>query len=145
MSNELGRLTQGDDHGVKFTDCTHFIFKQQVHPKQKVTYTNFVCDYRYLKPEPWRVQLAVDGDKVDHFKDAGSPTTTLLEKRIFVNTVIYDSPKGARFIPLDLQDFFLCSTMPICWLSSHHWHCWYVQAFHLTYCFGLCVDDFGVT
>ena len=96
----------------------HLIFKHQVPPKRKVKYSNFACDYRSLKPEPWRVRLVVGGDKVDYFEDVGSPTTTLSEIRIFINTVIYDSPKGARFTSLDLQDFFLCSTMPICWLSS---------------------------
>ena len=72
--------------------CTSF-FKHHVPPKQKVTYANFVCDYLPLKSEPWYVWLVVIGDKVDYFEDSGSPTTALLETKIFVNSVISDSLK----------------------------------------------------
>ena len=53
----------------------------------------------------------VGGDKVEYFADAGSPTTTILETKILVNSVISDCHKGARFMSMDIKDFFLCSSM----------------------------------
>ena len=41
MSNELGRLAQGNYHGVKHTDTIKFINKTQAPKGKKVTYENF--------------------------------------------------------------------------------------------------------
>ena len=79
LSNELGRLTRGNIHGVSFTECMTFISHKAVPTNKKVTYANFVCEHRPLKTEPWRVRLVVGGDKLDYALDSGSPTTTLLE------------------------------------------------------------------
>ena len=59
LSNEWGRLTQGNDRGVKFTDTIDF--KHQVDfPRDKApTYITFVLDYRHLKLEPYRVCVTV--------------------------------------------------------------------------------------
>lgn len=120
LSNKIGRLTQGNDFGVKFTNCMTFIHHSQLPINRKVIYANFVCDHRPLKSEPWRVRLVVVGDKVEYYQDAGSPTTTILETKILVNSVISDCEKGARFMSLDLKDFFLCSTMPTLEYMSIH-------------------------
>ena len=55
LSNELGRLTQGNDFGVSFSNFMRFIPHSSVPKDRKVTYANFVCDHRPLKSEPWRV------------------------------------------------------------------------------------------
>ena len=89
-----------------------FISHHEVPPKRKATYANFVCDHRPFKTEPWCVRLVVGGDKVEYFYDAGSPSTTILETKILINSTISDSHKGARFLTLDIHNFFLCSTMP---------------------------------
>ena len=112
LSNELGRLTQGNNFGIKFTDCIQFISHHEVPPKRKATYAIFVCDHRPFKTEPWRVRLVVGGDKVEYLHDAGSPSTTILETKILIHSTISDSHKGARFLTLDIHNFFLCSTMP---------------------------------
>ena len=44
MSNEIGRLAQGNDRGVKLTDTIDFIFKNEMPTDKIVTYANFVCD-----------------------------------------------------------------------------------------------------
>ena len=109
LSNELGRLTQGNDAGVVAQDAMDFIHFQEVPKTSKVTYANFVCDYRPLKDEPWRVRLVVGGDKLTYDFDAGSPAASLLETKILLNSVI--STKGAKFMSLDIKDFFLSSPM----------------------------------
>ena len=83
LSNEIGRLAQGNDFGVVPNDCMEFIHYHQVPANHKVTYTNFVCDHRPTKSEPWRVRLVVGGDRVEYFADSGSPTTTILETKKF--------------------------------------------------------------
>lgn len=65
MSNELGRLTQGNKFGVKETDTIGFNTKVEVQVNNKVTYVNFVFDYRPLKTELHRIQLVVSDDRLD--------------------------------------------------------------------------------
>lgn len=112
LSNELGRLTQSSDADVASADAMDFIFHHEVPNGSKVTYANFVCDHRPLKDEPWRVRLVVGGDKLNYEFDSGSPAASLLETKILLNSVISDTRKGARFMSLDLKDFFLTSPMP---------------------------------
>lgn len=44
LSNEYGRLAQGNDAGVKGSDTIEFIRHTEVPTNKKVTYANFVCD-----------------------------------------------------------------------------------------------------
>ena len=46
LSNKLGRLAQGNDNGVEFTDCFEYIYKHKIPKDRKVTYANFVCEDR---------------------------------------------------------------------------------------------------
>ena len=111
LSNEIGRLAQGNDAGVRFTDTIEFILKSEVPLGRDVTYASFVCDHRPLKTEPNRIRLVVGGDKLSYDDDAGSPAAGLLETKILLNSVISDAKKGARFFTADLKDHFLASPM----------------------------------
>jgi hypothetical protein len=77
----------------------------------KVTCGNFICDYRPLKTEPFRVRLTVGGDKLPHDDDALSPAASLLESKLIINSTISDADKGARFLTADLKDHFLAAPM----------------------------------
>ena len=112
LSNELGRLAQGNDNNVVPTDCIDFIHHHEVPQGRKVTYANFVCDFRPLKSEPYRVRLVVGGDKLVYLADSGAPAASMLETKLMVNSVISDAHLGARFLSADLKDFFLSSFMP---------------------------------
>ena len=111
LSNEWGRLSRGNDYGVKGTETIDFIYKHQVPPENKVTYASCVCDYRPLKDEPCRVRITVGGDKLDYHGDAGSPTANLLETKIIINSTISDAHRGARFMCADIKDHFLATPM----------------------------------
>ena len=111
MSNELGRLTQGNKYGVKHTNTMKFIPKDKVPMHKKVTYANFRADYKPLKPEPYRIRYVVGGDKLHYFEDTSSPTTNLTEVKLLLNSTISDARRGARFCSVDLKDFFLASHM----------------------------------
>ena len=45
LSNEWGRLAQGNQYGVTAQDAIDFISKQQVPKHKKITYAQFVCDH----------------------------------------------------------------------------------------------------
>jgi len=84
-------LTQSNDAGVASADAMDFIFHHEVPNGSKVTYANFVCDYRPLKDESWRVRLVVGGDILHYEFDSGSPAASLLETKILLNSVISDA------------------------------------------------------
>ena len=111
MSNEIGRLAQGNKYGVKMTDTIDFIYANEVPKNQLVTYAAFTCDYRPLKSETHRIRLVVGGDRLIYDDDAGAPAASLLETKIIINSVISDAHKGARFMSCDLKDFFLATPM----------------------------------
>ena len=82
LSNDWGRLAQGNIHRVRPTDTIDFVHKHKVPTDSKVTYASYVCDYRSLKEEPFRVRITVGGDKLLYDSDAGSPATNLLETKV---------------------------------------------------------------
>ena len=111
MSNELGRLTQWNNHGVKATDTMDFIKQEDVPKNSKVTYANFVCDYRPLKSEPHRIRLVAGGDNLPYDGDAGAPVASLIETKLLINSVISQAKQGAKFLSCDLKDLFLAIPM----------------------------------
>ena len=111
VSNEFGRLTKGNKYGVKFTDTMEFISANDVPAGKKVTYGSFTCDHRPLKEEEYRARLVVGGDKLTYHADASSPAASILETKILVNSILSDYDEGARFMSVDLKDFFLQSFM----------------------------------
>ena len=49
LSNEWGRLADGNNYGVKGTQTVRFISKSEVPSDRQVTYATFVCDVKPLK------------------------------------------------------------------------------------------------
>ena len=47
LSNEFGRLAQGNKYDVVATDIIEFIFSHEVPSNKGVTYASFVCDYSF--------------------------------------------------------------------------------------------------
>ena len=111
LSNEWGRLAQGNDNNVAYTDTIDFIHQHEVPANRDITYATFVLDYRPLKSEPHRVRITVGGDKLTYLADAGSPAANMLETKILINSTISDAKRGARFMSADLKDFFLATPM----------------------------------
>ena len=52
------------------------------------------------------------GDLLEYPYDVASPTASLIEKKLIVNSTISDAHKGAKFMAADLKDFFLKTPMP---------------------------------
>ena len=70
-----------------------------------------VCDIRPLKTEKYRVRLMVGGDRLQYPDDTTLPAATLLETKLLLNSTISQSARGARFMTLDIKDFFLQTKM----------------------------------
>ena len=110
LTNELGRIAQGV-HDIIGNDTVDYIHKSDVPPGAIVTYANFICDYRPLKEEQYRVRLTVGGDMLEYLFDATSPAANLIETKLLLNSTISRSSQGARFMTIDIKDFFLQSYM----------------------------------
>ena len=111
MSNEWGRLAQGNHAGVHYTDTIDFIRRSAIPSGRDITYATFVLDYRPLKSEPHRIRITVGGDRLTYPFDAGSPAANLLETKLLLNSTISDAHRGARFMSADLKNFFLATPM----------------------------------
>ena len=61
LSNEWGRLAQGNKYGVMSTNTIEFVTSHQIPPNRDITYASFVCDHRPLKSEPWRDRIVAGG------------------------------------------------------------------------------------
>ena len=110
LTNELGRLAQGINN-IEGNDVVDFIHHHEVPQDKIVTYANMVCDIRPLKTEKFRVQLTVGGDRLQYPDDTASSAATLLETKLLLNSTISQSAKGARFMTIDIKDFFLQTVM----------------------------------
>ena len=78
LSNEWGRLAQGNDAGVHFNDVIEFISQQEVPSDRDVTYATYVLDYRPHKTEKIRIRITVGGDRLSYPEDAGSPAANII-------------------------------------------------------------------
>jgi hypothetical protein len=118
LSNEIGRLAQGIGKNrvpaqqIKGSNTIVFIRKHQVPKGKSVTYANFVCAYRPLKDDPFRVRMTVGGDKLSYPDDPSSPSAALIDTKIMINSVISDADCGARFMTGDVKNFYLDTQMP---------------------------------
>ena len=81
--------------------------QREVPDGKDTTHAMFVCDYRPLKEEVYRIRITVGGDRLSCNADAGSPAANLLEPKIFINSTIPDAHKGARFMTADVRDHSL--------------------------------------
>ena len=88
-----------------------FILLSDIPSDIKITYANFICDYRPHKSEPYCIRLTVGGDRLDCPDDTSSPSASLLETKLLLNITISDAHLGARFMTMDLKDFFLATPM----------------------------------
>ena len=82
-------------------DRYHLLFLQTYHPQRpKITYANFVCNIKLSKTETHRVCMTVDGDPI-------SPAISLLDFNIHLNSVISDTRKWARYLTVDIINYYL--------------------------------------
>jgi hypothetical protein len=90
----------------------YFLWKNHKFPRtKKVTYANFICNIRPQKTETHYVRMAAGGDKLDYPSNASSPAVSMLDAKIHTNSTIYDASNGARYLGLDIKNFYLGTPM----------------------------------
>ena len=109
FANELGRLAQGI-RNIPGTDTIDFISFADVPESEAVTYGRIVCMFRPQKEEPNRTRLTVGGNLLVALYDVSTPTADLTTAKLLFNSVI--STPGARFVTLDLKNFYLKTPLP---------------------------------
>ena len=109
FANELGRLAQGI-RDIAGTDTINFIPFSEVPKGEAVTYGRIVCMFRPQKDEPNRTRLTVGGNLLVALYDISTPTADLTTAKLLFNSVI--STPGARFVTLDLRNFYLKTPLP---------------------------------
>ena len=94
------------------TNTIFFVHIHEIPKDRKISYANFVCNYRPLKSEPYRVRLTIGGDKLEYPDETASPAASLIGSKLIANSVISDhKAKNARFCTLDIKYFFLSTKM----------------------------------
>ena len=111
LANELVRLTNGVHGRVCATTTIRFILRSDIHSDRKITYANFICDYRPHKSEPYFICHTFVGYRLDCTDDTSSPAAYVLETKLLINSTISDAHLGARFMTIDLKDLFLATPM----------------------------------
>jgi len=111
FGNEIGRLAQGMPGRNKGTNTLFFIDRKDVPPDRwrDVTYGKIVCNVRPQKAETNRTRLTFGGSHCNTEIDCGTPTANLLSVKLLLNSVV--STPGAKFLGLDLKDFYLNTPM----------------------------------
>jgi len=108
---EIGRLAQGIPGEVEGTNTITFIDKSHI-PQNRwrdVTYGRIVASFRPEKEDPNRIRLTVGGNRINFTGDCGTPTADMLTVKLLLNSII--STKGARFMTIDIKDFYLNTPM----------------------------------
>ena len=98
LSNKWDRLSKGIKNRVVGTNTIDYIYKSEVPVDRKVTYGNFVCNHRPLNTEQWCVCLTVGDYRLECLYEAASPSTSLTETKLIINSTISDAYKGAWFM-----------------------------------------------
>ncbi len=110
--NEIGRLAQGMPGRNTGTNTFFFIHKNQV-PKDRARDVTYGLITTLVRPEkidePNRTRLVAGGDRIHYPSDAGTPTADLFTVKLLINSII--STKGARFMTMDIKDFYLNTPM----------------------------------
>ena len=107
-AEEFHRLCKGNEK-IRGTDTMHFIHKKDVPAGCKVTYMRLIITDRPQKEQPRRVRITVGGDRLDYPFDASTRTSDITTAKLLWNSVL--STKDARFITIDIKDFYLCTPM----------------------------------
>ena len=115
--HELGRLFQGYTDKVKTTAGTntaHFIMYHDIPQDRRrdVTYVRVVCTDRPQKApgEQRRVRITAGGDRVNYPGEVSTKTSDIITAKLLFNSTL--STPGARFMCIDLKDFYLNHILP---------------------------------
>jgi hypothetical protein len=109
FTNEIGHLLQGIRNRTG-TDTCFFIPKSLVPAHKCPTYRRICCNYQPQKEEKHCVRLTVGGNWIDYPGNKSTPMADLTTAKLLINSTI--SNPGAKFLGIDLTNFYLNTPMP---------------------------------
>jgi hypothetical protein len=98
-------------HLTTTTETIFIVNKTEIPEEHRgdVTYGGIVCMYRDAKKDKFWTRITMGGDLINYPGNCGTPTADLLTVKLLLNSVI--STPNARFMTLDLKDFYLMAPM----------------------------------
>ena len=111
---EIGRLFQGLGPTSTMptgTDCCFFVHKHDIPYGKKPTYIRIVCADRPEKACPQCVRWTAGGDQLTYTGTVSTKTADVTTTKCLLNSVL--SMDQAKFMTLDLTDFYLESHLPL--------------------------------
>ena len=108
-ANEFGRLIKGLKIGIQGTETMKFIQKHEVPTNNKVTYAQFLCNYRPQKEKKERTKITVGGDRLDNQGGVSTKTEGLKTIKLLLNSLL--SSIWAQFMTSDVKNFYLNTPM----------------------------------
>ena len=96
---------------INGTNAIFFVSRHTIPTNKKITYANFVCNIKLSNTETYRVRLPVGGNKLTYDGNPSSPSISLLDLKIHLNSVISDARKGAHYLTADIINYFLNNPM----------------------------------
>ena len=78
-----------------------FIQKHEVPYDKKVTYAQFICDYRPQKEEKYRTIITLGGDRLYYQGEVSTKTAGLTTIKLLLNSVV--SSIWAKFMTADVK------------------------------------------
>ena len=110
-SKELGHLSQGIPEKAEGTNTIYSTEKANIPAERwkDVTYGRVVVAYRPKKSDPYQTQLTVGGNLITYPGYCGTLTVDLLTVKLLLNSIV--STLGAKFMTIDIKDFYLNTPM----------------------------------
>jgi hypothetical protein len=109
-SKEFARISQGRaQNDVPYTDTVIWLHPDDLPPDKIATYMRICANYRPQKDDPFRIRCTIGGNRIIYLGPTRTPAADITLFKIFINSVI--STKGAKFMNIDLKDFYLSSYM----------------------------------
>ena len=110
MSNEIGRLTQGNSR-IQETNTMFFITYNIIPQNRRkyVTYARIVVDYRPQKQEKERTRITVGRNIINYPNNVSAKIAEVTTVKILINSTI--STPHARFCEFDIGNFYMGTPM----------------------------------
>jgi hypothetical protein len=93
------------------TNTLFCIHRQQVPKHKRATYIHVVCADRPKKSNTRRVRWTAGSDKIEYHGSVTTKTADITTAKLLFNSVL--STPDAKFMTIDLKDFYLCSNLDV--------------------------------
>ena len=112
-TREVGRLLDGrhkTNTSGQGTNTITFLHPLSIPKDKKATYLRVCANYRPQKADPFRIRWTVGGNLIVYNGETYTPNADIITAKLLFNSIL--STKHAKFLGIDLKDFYLGTEMP---------------------------------